>query len=373
MTRSRLAFLVTHGVTANRLLKGQLAYLRKNGFDVTVIASPGADLDAVREREGVDVVGVEMSRRVRLHEGPLVLARIARELRRLNPDIVNASTPKAGLLGMLAARALGIRRRIFLLRGLRFEGFTGAARTLLMGTDRIAAACAHDIVCVSDSVRRAVLTSRISPPSKTTTIPSNGIDASRFRSRSMTRESARKTRADLGIPPDAVVAGFVGRLVPEKGVEDMLSALEAATNVWLLLVGGDLAGDALPQSITDRLAHPRVVRVGPVDDPAPYYEAMDLLLFPSYREGLPNVPLEAAASELPVIGYRVTGVVDAVVDGETGLLVPVRDTHALANALVRYATDQGLRTAHGLAGRTRVLDRFTNEATWARWLSLYSQ
>jgi glycosyltransferase involved in cell wall biosynthesis len=203
---------------------------------------------------------------------------------------------------MLAARALGIRRRIFLLRGLRFEGFTGAARTLLMGTDRIAAACAHDIVCVSDSVRRAVLTSRISPPSKTTTIPSNGIDASRFRSRSMTRESARKTRADLGIPPDAVVAGFVGRLVPEKGVEDMLSALEAATNVWLLLVGGDLAGDALPQSITDRLAHPRVVRVGPVDDPAPYYEAMDLLLFPSYREGLPNVPLEAAASELPVIG-----------------------------------------------------------------------
>jgi glycosyltransferase involved in cell wall biosynthesis len=168
------------------------------------------------------------------------------------------------------------------------------------------------------------------------------------------------------------VAGFVGRLVADKGVDDMLDALERLPNAWFLVVGGNVAGDQLPKHTAERLRNrARVVQVGRVSEPAPYYAAMDLLLFASRREGLPNVPLEAAACELPIVGYRVTGVVDAVDDGTTGTLVPPKDTAALGAALRRYADDPALRATHGAAGRLRVVERFTQTATWAAWEALY--
>ena len=370
----RLVFLVTHGVTANILLRGQLRFLRERGFDVTVIASSGPDLDAVREREGVVTVGVPMSRSVRLHEGPRVLATIAHALRRVDPDIVNASTSKAGLLGMLASFGLRVPRRVYLVRGLRFEGYVGAKRLLLEQAERTASACATDVVCVSPSVADALVRERLAPKRKIAVIPSNGIDPRRFRARDDTREDAARVRREYGIPPDAFVAGFVGRLVVDKGVGDMLDAIDRVPDAWFLVVGGDMAGDTLPPATAKRLhAHARVAHAGKVAEPAPYYAAMDALLFASYREGLPNVPLEAAASELPVVGYRVTGVVDAVEDGVTGTLVPMKDSRALGDALLRYAQQPGLRAAHGAAGRARVLQRFTQAATWTAWQSLYER
>ncbi len=376
MNRSRarrLVYLVTHGVTAKVLLRGQLAYLRDRGFDVTVIASPGPELDAVRE-QGVRTVGVPMSRSVRLHEGPAALARVASALRRLRPDIVNASTAKAGLIGMVASRGLRIPARVYLVRGLRFEGLEGLRRRVFQQTERLAAACATHVVCGSESVRRVLIEQRLTAGRSISVIPSNGVDPERFRARGETRATAAEVRARFGIPRGAFVAGFVGRLVADKGVSDMLEALERTPSAWLLVVGGDLAGDALPDDLARRLkAHPRVAMAGSVDDPAPYYAAMDTLLFPSYREGMPNAPLEAAAAELPVVGYRVTGVVDAVADGSTGLLVPKHDTGALGEALSRYAGDAPLREAHGRAGRERILKHFTNETTWSRWADLYEQ
>jgi glycosyltransferase involved in cell wall biosynthesis len=99
---------------------------------------------------------------------------------------------------------------------------------------------------------------------------------------------------------------------------------------------------------------------------------MDVLLFASYREGLPNVPLEAAACELPTVGYRVTGVVDAVADGVTGTLAPPKDADSLGAALARYVSDASLRRAHGEAARRRVVERFTQRATWEAWVALYA-
>ena len=368
----RLVFVVTHGITANLLLRGQLSFLRESGFDVTVIASPGPDLDAVRTREKITTVGISMTRDVRLQEGPRALAEMARAIHRIKPDIVNASTSKAGLLGMLASYGVRVPKRIYLIRGLRFEGYTGAKRLALAQAERVTAACATDVVCVSNSVRDIVVRDGLAASRKTHVIPSNGIDPARFRPRSETRADALRIRRELGIPDDAFVAGFVGRLVADKGVDDMLEALKRVPNAWFLVVGGNIADDHLPEQTADRLrkrAH--VVQVGRVAEPAPYYAAMDLLLFASYREGLPNVPLEAAACELPVVGYRVTGVVDAVEDGVTGMLVPQKDTGALGAAISRYVGHPTLRATHGSAGRSRVLEQFTQLATWKAWEALY--
>jgi glycosyltransferase involved in cell wall biosynthesis len=368
----RLAFVVTHGVTANVLLRGQLAYLRDRGFSITVIASPGPDLDAVAEREHVSTVGIRMSRTARLREGPRVLRDIARTLRHVNPDIVNASTAKAGLLGMLASLGLRVPKRVYLVRGLRFEGYSGPTQRVLAQAERTACACATDVVCVSHSVASTLIQRRLVPQRKVSIIPSNGVDPLRFRARGETRAEGARVRHELGIPADAFVAGFVGRLVPDKGVDDMLDAIERIPHAWLLVVGGNIAGDNLPATTAARLLrHRRLVHTGRVAEPAPYYAAMDALLFASYREGLPNVPLEAAACELPVVGYQVTGVIDAVQDGVTGILVPKKDTRSLGDALRRYADNVTIRTAHGSNGRARVLDRFSQSGTWAAWDAFY--
>jgi glycosyltransferase involved in cell wall biosynthesis len=372
---AKLAFVVTHGVTANLLLRGQLRYLRERGYEITVIASPGPDLDHVREREGVQTIGIEMSRDVRLQEGPAALLSLTRALRALRPDVVNASTAKAGLLGMLAARALGIPRRVYLLRGLRGEATTGLAGLALGAAEHVAARCATHVVCVSNSLRAAYVAGGFARAEKTTVIPSNGVDPARFLERARTREQAAAMRAELGIPPGAPVAGFVGRLVADKGIGDLLVAMDSAwrqvPDLRLLLVGGDLGGDRLPPSLSDRLDQPRILRVGKVADPAPYYAAMDFLVFPSLREGLPNVPLEAGACELPAIGYRSTGVVDAIGDGITGVIVERGDSAALGEAIVAFAKDPQLGRARGRAARVRVLERFTNERVWAAWARFY--
>jgi glycosyltransferase involved in cell wall biosynthesis len=374
----RLCYVVTHPVTAKVLLRGQLRYMRDRGYHVTVIASPGPELAEVAEREGVDTIAVPMSRRVRLTEGPRAAWELLTALRLAKPDIINASTSKAALLGLLAARVLHIQHRIYLLRGLRLEGFDGPARSLLGAAEHASSACAHHVVAVSESLKRAFVDAGFGSPEKVSVIPSNGIDPERFAERSRTRETAEEVRRRYGIPAHSVVAGFVGRLVPDKGAADLVTAFERAAreipDLRLMIVGGDLAGDSLPDELTRRLANnPRVILTGTVADPAPYYAAMDLLVFPSLREGLPNVPLEAAACELPAVGYRSTGVVDSIAHGETGLIVERGNVSALSEGLLAYARSAELRGEHGRAGRRRALLHFTNDRTWGAWAALYER
>ncbi len=365
--------MVTHPVTADVLLRGQLAFLREAGFDVTVIASPGEALDLVRDREGVNTVGVSMAREPSPRRDATSLVALTRALRAIDPDIVIASTPKAGLLGMIAARMLSVPVRVYLLRGLRLETAEGRLRAVLGMTERLASACALDVVSVSESLRTKYVASGYASQRKTRVLgagSSNGVDIDRF-------EAARRAvevtalRASLGLVGRTVI-GFVGRIAKDKGIADLLTALERLRSdhpeVVLILVGADFAGDA-DATIAARLqdAGDAVRTIPHVPDTAPYYPLMTLLGFPSLREGFPNVPLEAAAAGVPTVGYRVTGVVDAVVDGSTGTLVPAGDLDGLTRAIRRYLTDPKLLASHGSAARTRAALHFSRERVWNDW------
>src|SRR5690606_2614673 len=198
----------------------------------------------------------------------------------------------------------------------------------------------------------------------------NGTDAESLFNPARVSDSRVAIRQRLDIPAQAVVNGFVGGLVRDKGVIELAEAWsvvrEVVPDAHLLIIGEPEPRDPVPEAILSQLqADDRVHMVGFVadlTDMPPHYTAMDMLVLPTYREGFPNVPLEAAAMGLPVVATRVTGCVDAVVDGVTGTLVPVRDSASLARAIHAYLDDPALREQHGAAGRERVRRDFQPEA-----------
>jgi glycosyltransferase involved in cell wall biosynthesis len=179
----------------------------------------------------------------------------------------------------------------------------------------------------------------------------------------------------LGIGAEDPVVGFVGRLVADKGIHELLDAFARVRRelptAKLLLVGGELGGEALDAELVRRTDAVGIVKVRATTELTPLYLRMNVLAFPSHREGFPNVPLEAAACEVPVVGARATGVVDAVVDGVTGALVPVGDAEALASAVLRYLRDGALAREHGRAGRKRVATFYSRARVWQAWLDEY--
>ncbi len=378
MRRPKLAYIVTVPTTARVLLRGQLAFMREAGFDVTVIASPGAELELVAQREGVRVVGIEMAREIDGVRDAKALLELSKTLGALAPDIVNASTPKAGLLGMLSAWRCRVPIRVYLLRGLRFELARGLKGSILRRCERVAAHAAHQIVCVSESVKEGFLKEGLASAEKCRVLgagSSNGVDLERFdpeRVRSASEELAR----DLKIQTGEAIFGFVGRPVADKGSKELIAAWQGIrakhASARLLIVGAGFAGDDLDPELQRWMAQrDDIIAVGEVEEVAPYYALMHALVFPSYREGFPNVPLEAAAMGVPTVGFQATGTRDVVVDGTTGFLAKVGDTDALRGDLERYLKEPELCRAHGRNAQRRARELFDRRQIWELWLAEY--
>ncbi len=195
----------------------------------------------------------------------------------------------------------------------------------------------------------------------------NGIDVARFSNDVLPTRS--EARHELGVPDDAIVIGFVGRFTSDKGIADLIGAftstLRARPDVWLLLVGQFEGGDPVPSAVRDVIeSDDRIVTVPWLANTAVAYRAMDVLAFPSYREGLPNVPLEAQLCGVPVVAFAATGTVDAIADGVGGVLVPVGDGPELAVALSELIDDPERRRELGDAGAEWVATHFDQRALW---------
>jgi glycosyltransferase involved in cell wall biosynthesis len=381
----RLVHITTVPETLS-FLTGQVGYMQSQGFEVFAISSPGARLQAFAAQEHVTCRAVAMTRRISPLDDLRSLLKMWRELRRIRPAIVHGHTPKGGLLGMIAAWAAGVPVRIYHVHGLPLTTATGLKRKLLCWTERLSCFFSHQVLCVSRSVRDVAIQERLCPPGKIKVLAQgtiNGIDAQqRFDPQRLGPDSGVQFRRHYGIPADARLLGFVGRIVRDKGLVELCAAWrelrQQFADVHLLIAGPFESQDPVPPDVEHTLrTDNRVHLPGEVADMPALYSAVDVILLPTYREGFPYVPLEAAAMGIPVVATRVPGCMEAVEEGVTGTLVAPRDAAALAEAARRYLADADLRRRHGAAGRQRMLREFQQETVWSaiyqeyrRWLGL---
>lgn len=367
--------------TSLDFLRGQVRYVSSQGFQVHLVAAPDGDLMArFADSEGATAHEVPMTRSLTPLRDLRSLVAVWRIIRVQSPDIVHASTPKGGLLGILAASVHRVPVRIYHMHGIRGMTMTGWRRMLLMTAEWLTCRLASQVLCVSQSARMSAVEARLCAPEKIVVLGAgscNGVDAGhRFNPDQWPLAQTTHLRRQLGIPEGCPVVGFIGRVVREKGIVELAGAWQQLAtdypNGYLLIIGPLEEGDPVPIETLNMLrAHHRVRFVEKIDDPAPYYAIMDVVALPTHREGLPNVPLEAAAMRVPVVATRVTGCVDAIVDGQTGTLVPPFSPEQLAKAISTYLASPNLARQHGTNGRHRVLKDFVPQHLWERVVDLY--
>lgn len=302
--------------------------------EVHVISSPGSDLDELRTDLGIDVHALPMTREISPRVDAVAMRQWVSLLRELKPEAVITATPKASLLGMLAARVTGVPKRLYYCGGLRLEGEQGKRRRLLAAVERVTGTTATAVVVNSPSLAARARELRLFPPRKlhaTSPASSHGVDSTHFHP----REPDEGLREKLGLKDGVPVIGFVGRLTHDKGIDTLIDGLKEIERrglaAQLLVVGPHDEPDS--QKYVERLsalgAH--VVLAGGQRDVRPYFSLMDVHVLPSHREGFPNVVLEASSMAVPTVTTRATGCVDSVRDGETGRLHEVGDAVGFAD------------------------------------------
>ncbi len=349
----RVAHVTTVDLSLRYLLLNQLERIRDEGYEVAGISADGPDV-AVIEAHGIPHFAVPMTRRFTPLADLRALWAITRLMRRERFDIVHTHTPKAGLLGQLAARLSGVPVVVNTLHGFYFHDDTDPLpRRFYIWMERLAARCSDSILSQNEEDIGTAIAERIAPPELLKWL-GNGIDVTRFDRRRLSDASLQALREEIGLEADSRVVGFVGRLVEEKGILDLLEAAK---------------------SVAATVPEARFLIVGPYDedDIPELYALMDVLVLPSYREGFPRAPMEASAMGVPAVVTDIRGCRETVEPGVNGLLVPVGDVDALARALIELLTDEPRRRRMGEAGRAIAEERFDEQKVFERVLEEYER
>ncbi len=374
MKRS-LVFVVTTPFAVNAFLRTHLLALAKT-HEVTLCVNTTAYPLVDDVTNVVRVRHVDIARKITPWGDLRALFQLLYYFWEVRPATVHSLTPKAGLLAMLAGWLAGVPWRFHTFTGQVWATRTGLARYLLKSTDQLVARFASQVFADSASQCRFLEDEGVVPRGGVTMLGQGsvaGVDLSRFRPAPETRAALR---TETGVSDAAPVFLFVGRLVRDKGVFDLLEAfatLNAKYGQWeLWMVGPDEEGLQARLEAEGERRGARVRWFGPTPSPERYMATADVLVLPSYREGFGSVVIEAAACGIPTIAYRIDGVVDAVVEDHTGCFVAKGKVEELAQAMERLASDPAMLSHMGEAARRRAVEHFSSPVVSAAWLDFYS-
>lgn len=379
----------------NILLKGQLRFL-SNRFVVIGISSKGNDLIEVEKREGIKTISVEMERGISPFKDLVSLFKLYQVLKKEKPQIVHSITPKAGLLTMLAGKMTGVPIRMHTFTGLIFPTRTGFIQKLLIKMDQLLCWAATNIYPEGNGVKDDLIKFKItSKPLKLLANGNvNGIDLEFFSPAQISSEKQVQLKQDLNINENDFVFIFVGRLVGDKGINELVKAFQklgtgnqesetlisspkslVSSKVPKLLLVGPLETELDPlksETLKEIETNPNIISVGFQKDVRPYFAISNALVFPSYREGFPNVVMQAGAMELPSIVSDINGCNEIIVDGENGTKIPVKNSDAVLQAMQCLIDDNDYYSKLKGNARPMIQSRYEQSVVWNALLEEYN-
>lgn len=377
----KLVRLTTVPQSLKTLLKGQLRFMASNGFHVIGVSSNGAELEEVGNNEGVEVVPVEMTRTISPLKDLISLWKFYKLCRREKPIIVHSHTPKAGIIGMVGAKLAGVPIRLHTVAGLPLMEATGIKRKLLNFVEKMTYSAATMIYPNSKGLYDFILSNGFVNNNKLRIIgegSSNGIDTSFFSNTNVSNLKIAELKESLNIQAQDFVFVFVGRLVGDKGINELIGAftpLSKNKNTKLLLVGAPESDldPLLPKTLSEIESNPNIISVGFQNDVRPYFAISNVLAFPSYREGFPNVVMQAGAMGLPAIVSDINGCNEIIKEGVNGTIVPVKNVEYIQTAMRKFIDDNNYYNKLKKNARSMIMDRYEQEVVWRALLAEYHQ
>jgi len=349
----------------------QFDYFKKKGIEFYVACSPSEHLLSYAKKKQITPFPIQILREINFVQDLKSIFKLIKLIKRNNIDIVIGHTPKGAMIAMIAAFFAGVSKRIYFRHGLMYETSFGLKRNLLIWIERLTGLLATKVVCVSPSVLRISNHQKLNSTRKNLLLnigTCNGINVNWFGKERVSEVNVKEIASKSKIESHHQVIGYVGRLVNDKGINELIEAwkilLSKYNNIKLLLVGPfeerDSISEELKQYIRDE---PTIIHTGLINDTSLYYQLMSVFVLPSHREGFPTVVLEASSMQLPVLTTKVTGCIDSIIEGVTGEYIS-KDPHDIAAKIAYYLDNKEIALAHGLNGRTFVQQHFAQEKIW---------
>lgn len=376
--KPKLVRITTVPISLDKLLHNQLKFMQQY-FDVTAISSDEIELKKIAESQGVSYKAIEMSRKITPFKDLISLIKLTIFLYKNKPDIVHTHTPKAGIIGMLAAKLVGIPHRLHTVAGLPLMEATGIKRKVLNSVEKLTYLCATKVYPNSVGLYDFIVQENFVKIDKLKVIgkgSSNGIDTSYFDQSLISLEEKKLLKAKLGITSTDFVFIFVGRLVADKGINELIKAFvefqKTHENCKLLLVGpfeSDL--DPLETWTLGQIEKNNdIICAGYQSDVRPYFAISKCLVFPSYREGFPNVVMQAGAMQLPIIATNINGCNEIIIPEVNGILVTVKNYESIVAAM-EMMMDEDIYKNYYVNSRKIIVNSYEQGYIWHQILNEY--
>lgn len=377
----KIVRITTVPVSFRNLLRGQLKYM-KQFYQIIGISSPGEHFRDVEEFEEVTMVPIKMERKVAPFSDIKALIQLYYYFKKNRPHIVHTHTPKAGLLGMLAAKWAGVPIRLHTVAGLPLLEESGLKKRILLFTEKLTYAAAQGVLPNSYGLKEIIVNLNLTSSEKLQVLAqgsSNGINLEYFNKNAVPSVEVENVKQLIQATDQDFVFLFVGRLVKDKGIVELIEAFtvlqKTHTQARLVLVGKlEPERDELPKDVLNSIdSHPKIHFVGFQKDVRPFMLAANALVFPSYREGLPNVPLQAGALELPAIVTNINGCNEIVKENVNGYLIPTKNKTALQEAMKKMMDNNDDYNRFVAASREQITRNYDQKIVWKAIKELYDE
>ncbi|WP_082795976.1 glycosyltransferase family 4 protein [Flammeovirga sp. SJP92] len=376
---NKLIRITTVPISIHKLLSGQPLFMKNQGFDVKLVSSDGHFISKIELETGISVKVIPYSRAITPIADLRSLWLTYKYIKKEKPQIVHTHTPKAGLIGMLAAYLLNVPIRMHTVAGLPLMETRGIKRRVLNVVERLTSFCASNVYPNSNALKDFMLEEQLCSKSKIKVIghgSSNGIDLEYYAPSLDTKEKSDKVRKDLGINESDFVFGFVGRVVKDKGISELVKSFCSLndSSTHLLIIGPfEEELDSLDEGIMNEIEkNNHIHHVGYKEDVRPFFMAMNTFVFPSYREGFPNVVLQASALSIPSIVSNINGSNEIINDKVNGLVVPVKNEVSLTKAMFEMYKNNDFRKKVSSSIRNEIMMKYDQKYIWRELLKEYN-